>query len=246
MINIYTFQFNEPNYLRLQHKTFSRFCKDPHRLICINNAFDNLQQKEAIRATANELGIEHHFPQNVNNAKGGWAHQTALNWTWKTLGMHNNDINIMLDHDMFLIKDFSCSNMQEDIWAIMQGRGQHIKYFHPAFLVMNNTLRDKETIDFTGEYIDGIACDSGGNWHHYLLKHPDLKIRGLAMPNICSDSGNLDLLPENVRAEYDEVDCLQIVEDFMIHFRNGSNWAHNPKFGRKQEHLNQILDLYIK
>lgn len=246
MINVFTFQFNDANYLRLQHKTFGHFFKDDHRLICINNSFDNLREREEIRAAATELGIEHHFPQNINNAKGGWAHQTALNWTWKNIIIKNNDINLILDHDMFLIKNLSCLDMQEDVWGIMQGRGNHIKYFHPAFMVINNTLKDKETIDFTGQEIDGLACDSGGNWHYYIQKHPDLKIKGLSLVNICTEQGNLDALPPAILNDYDDqVDPLQICEDFMIHFRNGSNWARNPQIERKKEHLAQILNFYL-
>jgi hypothetical protein len=246
MINIFTFQFNDASFLRFQYKTFRHFIKEDHKLVCINNAYDNLKDKEEIRATAAELGIEHHFPQNVNYAKGGWAHQTAINWTWRNIIMPNNDINIILDHDMFLIKNFSCANMQEDIWGIMQGRGNHIKYFHPGFMVINNTLKDKETVDFTGEVIDGEVCDSGGNWHHYIKSHPDLKIKSLMLQNVCPEQGNMNVLPPEVLGTYDGTfDPIQICEDYMIHFRNGSNWARNPNIGIKKIHLSKIIDFYM-
>jgi len=246
MINIYTIQFNDADYLRWQHRTFERFCKDAYRIICINNAYDNWRNKEEIRTTAVELGIEHHFPQGVNNVKGGWAHQSALNWTWRNLIIHNNDINMILDHDMFLIRDFSCAGMQEDVWSVMQGRGGHIRYFWPGFMVVNNTLRDKETADFTGGIIDGHPCDSGGNWHHYLQRHPDLKIKGLSMVHICAEQGNLDVLPPEILGEYDDkIDPIQILENHTIHFRNGSNWAQNPNIGKKKEHLIKILNFYL-
>ena len=245
MINIFSIQFNDANYLRWQYKTFQHFCKDAHKLICINNSYDKYDEKEQIRRTAEELGIEHHLPQNVNNAKGGWAHQTAINWAWHTIAKHNNDINIFLDHDMFLIDNFSCEGMQEDIWGIMQGREgktHHIEYLHPAFIVLNRTLQDKDTIDFTGEEIDGVACDSGGNWYHYIQKHPGLKIKGLCMPNICSEQGNLQILPPDVREEYDEfIDPLQICEGYMLHFRNGSNWAYNKQINKRKKILKKHL-----
>lgn len=246
MIKIYSFQFNNPEFLHYQFLTFKRFIKEEYELICINNSFDKPHEKEAIRKKAEELNIPHYFPENVNHSKGGYSHQTALQWTWDKFIAKSNDINMIVDHDMFFIKDFSC-DLNYDITGIMQGRGEHIKYFHPAFMVINNTLKDRETVSFKGEQIDGLNCDSGGNWHHYLLAHPDLKIKGLLLCNISTEQGNLDILPPSARSHYNERDALQICEDNMIHFRNGSNWAWTEQrsFDRKKEQLRIILNHYM-
>lgn len=246
MINIYTFQFNDADFLEYQYKTFKKFLKEEHQLICINNSYDKPHEKQAIQDRANALGIPHYFPENIDHSKGGYSHQTAIQWVWNKFIVNSNEINIILDHDIFLINDFII-DLNYDFTGIMQGRGEHIKYLHPAFIVANNTLKDKETISFKGEKIDGHDCDSGGNLHHYIVAHPDLKIKGINLVNICSEHENLDIIPQKFRDGYNETDPMQICEGFLLHYRNGSNWAWTEKnvYNRKKEQLLNTLNYYL-
>lgn len=147
---------------------------------------------------------------------------------------------------MFLIRPFS-PDLNYDITAIMQGRGTNIRYFHPGFIVFNNTLKDKETMNFIGEKIDGYDCDSGGNTFRYITAHPKLKIKGINLINIAKEHENLNVLPKEAQEGYVENIPMQICEDFMIHFLGGSNWYHaQPNiFSRKKEQLIQTLNYYI-
>ncbi len=247
MIKIYTFQFNNPLFLEFQHKTFKRFLKQEHELICINNSFDKPNEKEAIRAKAEELGIPHFIPENMDTRSGGYGHQSALNWTWQKFVVPGNDISIFLDHDIFLIRELPI-NLDYDITGVMQGRGENIKYFHPGFMIINNTLKDKESVCFKGEKIDGHYCDSGGNWHHYLNAHPDFKIKGLSLCNVSWEHENLDVLPPEARIDYNELDPLQILENYALHVRNGSNWAWTEPgvFNRKLQQAEQTINYYLQ
>jgi hypothetical protein len=246
MINVWTFQFNNPDFLEYQHKTFSKFLKQEHKLICVNNSFDKPHEKEAIRATAERLGIQHIVPESTDPRSGGYGHQHALNWAWHKFIFHSSDVNIIVDHDMFPIREVPI-DLSYDIVGVMQGRGEHIRYFHPGIMIINNTLKDKETVDFKGEQIDGHWCDSGGNWHHYLNAHPDLKIKGLSLVNICAEHENLHVIPEQFREGYNEQDPIQYLENYILHFRNGSNWAWTEQgiYNRKIEQMKQTLDYYL-
>ena len=150
---------------------------------------------------------------------------------------------MIIDHDMFLIKELQIDR-DSDITGVMQCKGGYITYFHPGFMIINNTLKDKETVSFKGEKIDGIDCDSGGNWYHYIKAHPDLKIKGLPMVNICAEHENLHLLPEEARIDYNENDPLQIIgyDNSVLHYRNGSNWAQSSSkaMERKKEQLRMV------
>lgn len=245
MIKIYTFQFNNADFLEKQYITFKRFLKQEHQLICINNSYDKPDEKLAIKNKAEELGIPHYFPDNVSHTGAGRSHQTALNWCWHSLMTHD-DIVIIVDHDMFPIREFQLYP-EYDVISVMQGRGSHIRYFHPGIMIIHPTLKDRDMVDFIGEQIDGEHCDSGGNWHHYLQAHQDLKIKGLSMVNICNEQGNMDVIPEEFRDGYNEHDCIQICEDFLLHSRNGSNWAWTAPelFRRKMEQLDQTLKYYM-
>lgn len=242
MIDIYSFQFSDADFLEWQFITFKKFFQHEHRLVCINNVYDKPGNRTAIEERAKSLGIPHFYPKGVNHRKGGWSHQTALNWTWHNF-IINQDQAIIVDHDVFPIKSFSC-DFSYNITGIMQGRGEHIRYFHPCFMVIND-LRDKDTIDFTGQVIDGHPCDTGGNWHHYIKAHPDLRVKDLNLQNISTEQGNLDVLPDI--AGYNQDDPMQICDDFLIHYRNGSNWAwiKQELYDRKKQQLKTALDYYM-
>ncbi len=245
MINIYTFAFNNAQFLEWQYITFKRFLKEDHQLICINNSYDKLHEKEAIQRKAEELGIPHYFPEGVNHHGAGRSHQTALNFAWRGLMKHDDTI-IIVDHDMFPIREFKLFP-EYDVISVMQGRGEHIKYFHPGIMIIHPALVDRDMVDFIGEKIDGIDCDSGGNWHHYLTTHPDLKIKGLSMVNICNEHENMEVLPPEAREGYYEGDCMQICEDFLLHGRGGSNWQQTPTdlFNRKLQQIEQTISYYL-
>ncbi len=243
MIRIYTFAFNNPEFLEKQHACFKKFMKQDHELICINNASDRMHWQR-ILDKAHNLHIKHYTPEGVSHAKAGTSHQQALNWAWNNLIKHE-DIVIIVDHDMFPVREFQLYEGY-DIASVMQGRGEHIKYFHPGIMIIHPSAPDRDRFDFTGTYIDGLACDSGGNMHHYLQQHPEIKIKELSMVNVSSEQGNLDVIPpvEN----YNEENPMQICEDFLLHFRAGSNWCHDPAdvFNRKKLHLEQTLNHYMK
>lgn len=228
MIHIYTFAYNNPEFLEKQYLCFKKFLKREHQLVCINNANDTFMWAKILEV-ATKYGIQHYTPENINHSKAGTSHQQALNWAWHNV-MRHSDTLIIVDHDMFPVDRVRLYE-NYDIAAIMQGRGEHIKYFHPGFIIIHPSLKDRESVDFTGEEIEGHRCDSGGNWHHYMQAHPDLEIKELSLVDIASE-------------DFKE-DELQMCQEFMLHFRNGSNWKciSPEQFARKRENLIKLLGL---
>jgi hypothetical protein len=114
-------------------------------------------------------------------------------------------------------------------------------------MVINNTLKDKEVVSFIGEKIDGYDCDSGGNLHKYIISHPDLKIKGLSLVNICSEHENVEIIPEQFRNGYELTKPFQVLGNFGIHCLDGSNWgwAEAQLFAKKKERLYKVLDYYL-
>jgi len=229
MIKVFTFCFNNPDFLEKQYLTFKEYLHEEHQLHCINNARE-LEDKNAVFEKCNLLKIPCWLPSNVNHDQAGWSHQTALNWAWHNLIAKHDDTAIIVDHDMFPIKEFNLYK-EYDIASLMQGRGNNIKYFHSAIMIINPSLIDRDTVDFMGEEIDGYRCDTGGNWHHYMQAHPNLKIKEMSISYIPSED-----FKENE---------LEVIDDFLLHFRGGSNWMNMPKdmFQRKVNELNKILGL---
>lgn len=65
--------------------------------------------------------------------------------------------------------------------------------------------------------------DTGGKLFKWLLRNPDLKIRYIKHTfHIKGD--RKAVLPERFRANYDDEYSIQAIEDFILHYRAGSNW----------------------
>ncbi|HHT9135819.1 MAG TPA: hypothetical protein ACFYEK_01100 [Candidatus Wunengus sp. YC60] len=177
---------------------------------------------------ASALEIETITPIGVDHSLAGRSHQQALNKVWPQMD-HENTI-IIVDHDVFAIKEFRLFK-EYDIASVMQGRGEHIKYFHPGIMIIHPSLKDRDQVDFTGDEIDGYRCDTGGEWHKYLQAHPKLLIKELSMPDIESE-------------EFGD-DRLQLCDDFLLHFRNGSGWLNTPReiVEKKKQKLIEMLGL---
>lgn len=247
MIKLFTFAFNDPDFLKWQFFSFRKFLKDPHELICINNAIDALT-REQIQRQAAELGVKSYVVEGQDHSLHGVSHQRAMNWAWQQFASKHDGICIYLDHDMFLIQEISFADgMTTPIYGLPQSRG-HIQYPHPGFLVMDlPKLPHKETMDFYGGNIDGHNVDSGGQLYRYLKAHPDIQVTWLPLIDIVYENSNLHILPEEARRGYDERYNFQIVSDFMFHFRIGSNWIHLSKGAQAQRkrQAQAVIDHYV-
>jgi len=167
MIKVFTFCFNNPDFLEKQYLTFKEHLREEHQLHCINNARE-LEDKNAIFEKCNILKIPCWLPSKVNHDQAGWTHQTALNWAWHNLIAKHDDTVIIVDHDMFPIKEFNLYK-EYDIASLMQGRGNNIKYFHSAIMIINPSLIDRDTVDFMGEEIDWSSAPLSSRFRNLTL-----------------------------------------------------------------------------
>lgn len=247
MVKIFTFQFNDPDFLNWQHQCFKKFLTDEHELICINNAIDP-HIAHQIELMAIKLGIKSHIVEGQDHSLHGVSHQRAMNWAWNKFAKNHDGIVIYCDHDMFLINEISFNEgMTTPFYGIPQSRA-HIQYPHPGFIAMDmKRIPDKDQIDFYGGNIDGHNVDSGGQIYHYFKSHPEISITWLPLIDIVYENSNLHLLPEQARYGYDERYNFQIVSDFMFHFRIGSNWIHLSKQAqqRRKEQAKATIDYYL-
>ena len=133
-IKIYTYSHNRPDFIEIQYNTIKRHVKDDFEFIVFNNerpggdgGFDESKIGE-ISSICEKLNIEcikvelDPELQYMNGEKmfeedrylnGNIACAYSYTWGWKNYICNNDCLSVILDSDMFLIKDVSFIKMME-------------------------------------------------------------------------------------------------------------------------------------
>lgn len=184
-ILIITHNYNQPNFVEMQYTTFKTFMLDDFEYVVFNDAakeptaieIDNMCQKYGIRCMRvpqirRAVVPKHTFPQACTR------HAQAFQYSMEALGFDHDDILMIVDSDMFLIKPFSPRTFLEgyDI-AGAAWRLDPVVYLWPGLIFLRmNVLPDKKTMQFFPGRIKDKSVDTGGYFYYYLEAHPDLKV----------------------------------------------------------------------
>jgi hypothetical protein len=170
-LKIYSIQYNSPNYIYLQNKSFNKHIKTPYEFIIINNAVNDNKIKE-IQKISEGLGLQHiHTKNDINKVKdhSSDSHAYALNFLLSDV-IKDDDIVMILDHDIFLIEDLDETYYKNyDIIYTIQKRS-HIEYPWAGFIVINK-VKNKSDMSFNLCIVDNNLLDTGGSMYFYLKKH---------------------------------------------------------------------------
>lgn len=181
---IMTHCYNKPEYIKWQQLTFNKFLKDEYEFIVFDDT-PNRPLSDQTQKLCQELEIEcirvpHHIHRKGRGTPSVECAET-IQYMLETRGFPYPGIVVLIDSDMFLIRNFSVSDYihGHEIAAHPQHRGKNpemVTYFLPNLIFFNmNLLRDKETLDFGMGAVNGEAVDTGGFTHHYIQHHPGLK-----------------------------------------------------------------------
>ena len=241
MIHIYSIQYNKPEFIYLQKKSFNKFIKNFKFTVIDNSVDDNISSE--IKNICKNIDIDLIIPQNKFDSRlnglHGLSHEIGVNTFLNELkNNHNtNDIVILLDHDVFLISDLSKilnKIMEYSILTIKQTR-EHIYYIWPGLAIFNLkncinineiSLNGAQLINGVWEPIDnGVFTDVGGHSFHYLKKYEkEINLRDIS--EICAQS-------------FDEISDKHI----FYHFHDGSQWSKysDDIWNNKFEKIKNIL-----
>lgn len=185
---IFTYSYNRADFIEIQHRTFEKFLKDDYEFVVFNDAKDPVCFNE-IHQTCSRLGIPClDMPQHLHlNQAPSHRNAAIVNYSLKKLGFAYDGIVVLLDSDMFLVKDFSVreylgENPLSGLYQ-MRSKGDYIidyLWVGIVFLDMSQ-LPNKEILDFSPGTIQGTGVDTGGYTHHYLSQHRDLPIKFMNM-----------------------------------------------------------------
>lgn len=280
-ILIFTYSYNRPDFIEIQYRTFKKFLKDDYEFIVFNDASTPEMEKQ-IMNTCEKFGIRcSRIPQEIHNRPylqrwpgDDYNHPTVRNcnvvqYSLDTLGFFHDDIVMILDSDLFLIKEFSIKDYlnSHDIGGVLQLRYKDgiasIRYLWIGLAFLNMaTMPNKSTINFNCGRVDGIPVDAGGQTHYYLQNNPIAKVNYfnqmlfddlkcdfckqnqytscLHIANILKELGLNDPLITLVQTG---VSMEIFLDAHFIHYRGGSNWDYqSPNFhANKTKHLTDFI-----
>jgi hypothetical protein len=218
-VKIYTYSHNRPDFISLQYESIKKHVKDDFEYIVFNNerpGGDGGYDENKINFIFNEcerLGIEcirvelDPSLQILNNNKmfegdryvnGNTACAYSFTWGWKNYVSKNDCISLLIDSDMFFIKDVSIVDIMEGYnfafvpsYRYIKDQYQEVAFKYPwNGLVIADTSKmpNPQEISWGDGWVDGLSVDVGGEVHAYLKKYEDrLKINYIDQWGLCED-----------------------------------------------------------
>lgn len=189
---IFTYAFNRPSFIEIQHKTFQLFVKDEYEFVVFNDA-NNEMMAQTIEQVCQQLGIRHvRIPQSIHDepylprlSRESWHAPAVRNanvvmYSLNNVGFDHDDILVLLDSDIFAVKPVSFRELMRecDILGLPQARTKNdsISYLWIGFCCLNmKHLPNIRTLNFNCGEIDGSPVDAGGYSHYYLKNNPSVR-----------------------------------------------------------------------
>lgn len=252
--------YNRPDFIEIQHKMFQKFLKDEYEFVVFNDATD-ATLASAIKTMCNQYGLQcFRIPQEIHNRpylprlQGENYHApavrncNAIQYALNEYGFTHDDILVLMDSDLFLIKEFSFKDYLKgyDLAGLKQGMG----YLWIGFVILDMAaLPNIETLNFNCGRVNNIPVDAGGHSYYYLQNNPTIcpkffaqsypqhlrSIEKLKEQNF--DQAAIDFIMENPsNIEY-------MLDNSFLHYRGGTNWDHKSTQYHQQK--TSLLNTYI-
>ena len=216
-MKIYSVNYNKPEYIGLQKKSFEKWIKFDFEFVVVNNSVESSIKKK-IEEESKILGLRTIDSSNSVSGNPSVSHSQSFQYILNDLS--EGDVAMVLDHDIFLFNNLETSYFEKyDLVILSQIRG-HVEYPWPGCLIFNKIKR-KESISITPVTIEGNPCDTGGSMHYYL-KENALNIKRI----------------NETYFDFNQFRCANL-DDIFLHMMAGSGWNNA---GYLEEKLNFIMD----
>lgn len=274
---IITHSYNRHDFIEIQDKTFKKFLKDDYEFVVFNDAPDP-DGEFAINLMCQMLNIRCiRIPQNIHtkpylyrfpgehypNANTRCA--DVVQYSLDELGFKHNGLVMIIDSDMFLIKQFSIEEFMKNtsLAGVSQSRG-HVSYLWNGLVFFNmNNLPNKREMNFNCGIVEGQPTDVGGYLHYYFKQYPNIAckyINVLHSDAVKCDScriSNAELCQHNTskleELKFDPI-CIKffqnanniefLIDNHFVHYRGGGNWDHKSSYYHQMK--TQALNNFLK
>lgn len=248
---IISHHFNRPDFIEWQYKTFKKFILDDYEFVVFNDA-KGYSLSEDIQNVCHRLNIRCiRIPQEVHNRPymkrlpfEDYNHPcvrcaNVVQYSLDVLGFYHNDIVMIIDSDMFMIKPFSPRTYlgDHDIAAVEQSRNYDkqwkkstvINYIWNGIILFNMPkLPNRNTMCFNCGIIDNTPVDAGGYMHYYFKNNPSVTVKHINGSHY-SENLSFPSFPLNILNSKYVTNIELFLDDHIIHYRGGGNWDNKPK-----------------
>jgi hypothetical protein len=208
-IKIYTYSHNRPDFIQLQYESIKRHVKDDYEFIVFNNERPGgdggyVESKiSEINKICEDIGVECIRVQldpelkYLNGIKmfegdsylnGNNACAYSFTWGWKNYIAKNDCLSVVIDSDMFFIRDINLNEEMEghnfafvpSYRYLEQYKGPEnpgklaFKYpWNGIVFAKPHELPNPETVSWGCGQVEGIAVDVGGEAYMYLERNKE-------------------------------------------------------------------------
>lgn len=200
-ILICTFSYNKPEFIELQYKTFKKFLQDDHEFVVFNDATEpNMiikinQMCQSYNIKCIDIPQEIHERPYLDRSTGSWfvtefnapsvLYSNVAQYAIDTIGMNHDDILVIFEADLFLIKEFSFYdylngydlagyNRQADY----KGDMATVRLLWIGLTMLDlKRMPNKHMFNLNCGTCNDITVDCGGHSHFYLKHNPTAQVK---------------------------------------------------------------------
>jgi glycosyltransferase involved in cell wall biosynthesis len=224
MVGIVVIAYNKPDFIRLQIEKISKYCKDVHEIVIVDNSTD----REMSAAVKYHSEGRKYIKTNASSSGGSQSHSFAANLSFMRL-CGKYDYFLYLDHDCFPVMDFSVPEIlgEKIIAGVGQVKGEKT-YLWPGCLMWKGEAIAPGYIDFSPN--EELGLDTGGNLYRIVDHYGREKVLFLNEEH-CEN-------PQFNKSFYNFY-CM-INNGMFMHFVNGSVWN---KTVSDDERVNSLINI---
>ncbi len=244
---IFTHAYNRPDFIEIQYVTFKKFLKADYKFVVFNDAPSD-EMSTHIENTCKKLGLDCiRIPQNIHTyaylyrlPREQVNHPcvrcaNVVQYSLNEMGLAHNDLVMILDSDMFLVKDFDPRSYMHnyDLAGVSQSRPKNVHYVWNGLLFFDmRTLPRKDLINFNCGEVYGVPVDVGGQMHHYLKEVSEARVQFIHQDYVKNHASKSTLQLETEGYTKPWINFIHAnpwgVELYhygtFIHYRTGTNW----------------------
>jgi glycosyltransferase involved in cell wall biosynthesis len=235
--------FNRSDLLPIQIECIQKRFKNNYEIIVLHDSRNNEYVSE-FETICRDLNISFYHHDSIPGKNPSQYHGEAIQWIYDTVIKNDSecDLFLILDHDMFLIRDFDLIEHMGDyhICGNYQSRGL-VSYIWPGLIMFRNSKIKNHNFNFLPGVYHGELLDTGGGTH-LLINSLDIKYKqtSYCYPDTYND---IDLLDPNVNLGYGFELHLN---DKFLHFRNACGWHNNMQKDPNDDNKKRVLEYILK
>lgn len=253
MLSVETTVVNNPEFIELQYLTLKKFLKGHFKFTVFNDAkkfkdftnFNNPEVYNEIKSICSKLNIECIDIPNKHHKKQTSAVircADSNNFILKNRHLNSNGKHLVLDSDMFLIKEIPTNYYDNYMCAIVPQRRNRLDYFWNGLYYFDfNKIQNKELMNWDYLNLKGDISDVGGKmyyWLHNLTDTEKLQIHNIS--HLCSlrwskihfpkdiNSAVFDFCNNDIKNQKGQY-YSEIYDNMYLHLRSGGRWTIDSK-----------------